>query len=86
MDISFKEGAGFFAAGTAVSVMTRGHIVVRVADSANPDNLVPAYIIMSGENAGKFTDTATGNYNCGCFFRSARLADNLALIEVNGLK
>jgi len=86
MDISFREGAGLFPSGHPVSVMTRGHITVRVADSANPDNLVPAYVIMSGDDVGKFTHVATGNYDCGCFFRSSRLESKLALIEVNGLK
>ena len=85
MDISFRDGAGF-PSGHPVSVMTHGHIVVPVADSANPDNLVPAYVIMSGDDAGKFTHVATDNYNCGCFFRSSQLESKLALIEVNGLK
>jgi hypothetical protein len=86
MDISYKEGAGFYPAGTSVNLMTRGQITVRVAEGANPDNLVPAYVIMSGDNAGKFTHEASGNYNCGCTFRSSRMEKDLALIEVNGLK
>ena len=87
MDISYKEGAGFYPAGTAVNLMTHGHITVRVADNANPDNLVPAYVIMSGKDAGKFTHVSTGgNYDCGCTFRSNRIEGNLVVVEVNGLK
>ena len=87
MDISYKEGAGFYPAGTAVNLLTHGQITVRVADNANPDNLVPAYVIMSGEDAGKFTHVSTGgNYDCGCTFRSNRIEGNLVVLEVNGLK
>jgi len=86
MDVSYREGAGFFPAGTAVSVMTHGQITVPVAKDARPDNLVPAYVITSGDEVGRFTHVAEGNYDCGCAFRSERLEGTLALIEVNGLK
>jgi len=87
MDISFKDGAGFYPAGIGVSVMTQGQITVPVADNAVPANLKPAYVIMSGADAGKFTDASGGgNYDCGCTFRSDRISGNLAVVEVNGLK
>jgi len=85
-ELSYKEGTGFYPAGTAVSLLTHGHITVRVAEGANPDNLVPAYVILSGADAGKFTHDSTNNYDCGCTFRSSRLEQSLALLEVNGLK
>ncbi|MDR2484257.1 MAG: hypothetical protein LBD55_02545 [Treponema sp.] len=86
MELSYREGTGFYPAGVAVNVLTQGQITVPVADAANPDNLKPAYVILTGANAGKFTDESSGNYDCGCYFRSARIEGNLALIEVRGLK
>jgi len=85
-ELAYKEGVGFYPKGVGVNVMTRGQISVVCASGANPDNLKPAYVIMSGADAGKFTDVAGSNYNCGCTFRSSRLEGDLALIEVNGLK
>lgn len=86
MELSYKEGTGFYPVGVAVNLMTKGHIFVPVAEGANPDNLKEAYVIMSGADAGKFTDEAAGNYDCGALFRSARMEGNLALIEVRGTK
>jgi hypothetical protein len=59
---------------------------VRVANSANPGDKKPAYVILTGGDAGKFTDAAGGNYDCGCFFRTGKAEDDLALIELRGLK
>ena len=85
-ELAYKEGTGFYPTGVGVNVMTRGQISVPCADSANPDNLKQAYVIMSGADAGKFTDVAAGNYDCGCYFRSSKIEDNLAFIEVRGIK
>jgi hypothetical protein len=84
--LSYREGAGFYPKGVAVSVQRLGKIHINVADSASPDDKKPAYVILSGANAGQFTNESTSNYDCGCFFRSDRIDGNLALIELRGLK
>jgi hypothetical protein len=84
-ELGFKEGAGFYPPEHAVNVMDFGEIYVPVADGASPLDKEPAYIILSGANAGKFTDAATGNYDCGAFFRSNE-EDGLARIELRGMK
>jgi len=84
--LGYAEKVGYYPQSVSVSVMARGKIFVPVADTANPDDKKPAYVIMAGDDAGKFTDVAAGNYDCGCFFRSDRVSGNLALIEVRGMK
>ena len=84
--LGYGKDTGFYPAGASVPVQTRGKIFVPVADSANPDDKKAAYIIRSGTDAGKFTDVSTGNYDCGCFFRSDRFDGSLALIEIRGMK
>jgi hypothetical protein len=65
--------------------MDFGEIYVPVAEGASPVDKEPAYIILSGENTGKFTDVADGNYDCGAFFRGSE-EDGLARIELRGMK
>jgi hypothetical protein len=84
-ELCYREGTGFYPEGQAVNVMSRGKIWVPVAETASPVDKEPAYVILSGDDAGKFTDTASGNYDCGCIFRS-RNEGGLALIEARGLK
>jgi hypothetical protein len=84
--LAYGKEVGCFPAGVSVPVQTEGKVFVPVADSANPDDKKQAYVILSGANAGKFTDESTGNYDCGCFFRSNRVSGNLALIELRGMK
>jgi hypothetical protein len=85
-ELSYVEGTGFYPEGQPVSVMSYGKIWVPVAEDASPVDKEPAYVILSGDNAGKFTDdSGSGNYNCGCIFRSKN-EGGLALIEVRGLK
>jgi len=86
-EMSFAEGSGFYPEGYAVSVMTRGKIWVPVADNATPVDKEQAYVILSGADAGKFTDVSgSGKYDCGCYFRSGRIKGGLALVEVRGMK
>lgn len=82
---AYREGTGYYAKNTAVNVMTHGKIYVEVADSADVADKKAAYVVLSGEDKGKFTDEASGNYDTGCVFRSDE-QNGLALIEVNGLK
>jgi hypothetical protein len=86
MELSYKEGTGFYPQGSAVNVMTRGKIVVPVAPGSAPDNFKPAYVILAGDDAGLFTDVAAGNYDTGCVFRTPRIEGDLALVEVRGSK
>jgi hypothetical protein len=75
-----------FKKRSAIPVQDWGKIHVRVAESSTPQDKKPAYVILSGADAGKFTDVSTNNYDCGCIFRSGRIESDLALIEVRGLK
>jgi hypothetical protein len=78
---------GKFTAASAIPVQTRGKIHVPVADDADPQDKKPAYVILTGDDAGKFTDLEEGNnYDCGCIFRGGRVSGDLALIELRGLK
>ena len=85
-ELAYGMETGCFPAGVSVPVQTHGKIFVPVADGAGPDDKKAAYVILSGDDAGKFTDEAAGNYDCGCFFRSGRVSTNLALIELRGMK
>jgi hypothetical protein len=86
-ELSFAEGTGFYPEGVAVSVMTRGRIWVPVADNATPVDKQEAYVVLSGAEAGKFTDASgTGNYDCGCIFRSGKINTGIAQVEVRGMK
>jgi hypothetical protein len=69
--LAYGSETGCFPAGASVPVQAGGKIFVPVADGAAPDDKKQAYVILSGPDAGKFTDSAAGNYDCGCFFRSA---------------
>ena len=84
-ELSFKDGSGFYPPAHAVNVMEFGDVYVPVAAGANPSDKEPAYIVLSGENAGKFTDVASGNYDSGAFFRSNE-EDGLARVELRGMK
>jgi hypothetical protein len=84
-ELGFKEGVGFYPPTHAVNVMDFGEIYVPVAEGVSPLDKEPAYIILSGDEAGKFTNEASGNYDSGAFFRSGE-EDGLARIELRGMK
>jgi hypothetical protein len=84
-ELGFKEGVGFYPSTHAVNVMDFGEIYVPVAEGASPLDKEPAYIILSGSEAGKFTNDDGGNYDSGAFFRSGE-EDGLARIELRGMK
>ena len=65
--------------------MTHGLVYAPVAEDAEAADKKPAYVVLSGDDKGKFTDEPSGNYDCGCVFRSDA-EDGLALVEVNGMK
>ena len=70
----------------AVSCLVKGGIYV-LTDGAIVGQ-TPAYIVLDPASAdqGKWTDTASGNYSTGCYFRENSSAAGLVLVEVNGLK
>jgi hypothetical protein len=68
-----------------VGVLKEGRIAIRLADAAVPGDKKPAYIILAGPDAGKFTDDSSGNYDSGCIFRSDRIDGDLAFVEVHGI-
>jgi hypothetical protein len=84
-ELGFKEGAGFYPQNHAVNVMDFGEIYVPVAEGVSPLDKEPAYIVLSGSEAGKFTNVAAENYDSGAFFRSGE-EDGLARIELRGMK
>lgn len=84
-ELAYREGTGFYPVNIPVNVMAHGKIYVPVATEATPADKKPAYVVLSGDDKGKFTDNSSGTYDCGCVFRSDE-KDGLALVEVNGLK
>jgi hypothetical protein len=84
-ELGFKDGAGYYPPSHAVNVMDFGEIYVPVAEDASPSDKEVAYIVLSGDTAGTFTDVASGNYDCGAFFRGG-VADGLARVELRGMK
>ena len=84
-ELGFREGTGFYPPNHAVNVMDFGEIYVPVAEGTSPLDKEPAYIVLSGSEAGKFTNDDDGNYYSGAFFRSSE-EDGLARIELRGMK
>jgi hypothetical protein len=84
-ELGFKEGVGFYPPTHAVNVMDFGEVYVPVADGVNSADKEPAYIILFGDDAGKFTNVADDNYDCGAFFRGHE-EDGLARLELRGMK
>lgn len=84
-ELAYREGTGFYPKNIPVNVMTHGKIYVPVAENASVADKKAAYVVLSGDDKGKFSDESTGNYDCGCVFRSDA-QDGLALVEVNGLR
>jgi hypothetical protein len=84
-ELGFREGVGFYPPKHAVNVADLGEYSVPVAEEVSPLDKEPAYIVLSGSEAGKFTNISDGNYDCGAFFRSTE-EDGLARIELRGMK
>lgn len=80
---SLNGSVGTYNTGDAVNVLQDGFIYVGV--SVAVEDKQPAYVIYAVTNRGKFTNSSSGTYDCGCYFRSNR-ANNMALLEVRGLK
>jgi hypothetical protein len=89
----FKQtGGADYGAGTsgfkqydAVDILAEGDVWVPVAAAVSAND--PAYIVIAaGADQGKFTDSASATYNMGGFFRTNRNSQNLAVLEVRGMK
>jgi hypothetical protein len=70
-----------------ISVLEEGRVWVPVASGISAIANKPAYIIdlTSDAQFKLFTDNSSGNYACGCYFRS-NVLNGLAVLEVRGLK
>jgi hypothetical protein len=84
--LSYREGAGFYPMGEEVNVIIHGIVAVNVAPGGDPAAYKPAYVIMTGDDIGKFTAEASGNYDTGAIFRSGEVEPGLAFLEVRGVK
>ena len=80
-ELASVNGTGFYDISDSVNVRDWGDIYAPVSDDAHPSDKEPAFIDLA---LGEFTDVS-GNYDCGCFFRSNK-QDGLARIEVRGMK
>lgn len=67
--------------GATVSVVKKGKIWARTATSANPVYGKPAYVVLTGEDAGKFTDTQGSNLDIGAVFGTEK-DTGIAIVEL----
>lgn len=86
-----NSSGGFFGSGTAkyylndpVSCVRRGRVWVPV--SVAVEDKQAAYAIFAASNNNKFTSSSSGTYDTGTYFRSNRNSQNLAVLEVRGMK
>ena len=70
--------------GATLGIITKGNVWARIAKTANPAYHKPAYIIISGEEAGCFTDTSGATtVDISAKFGSEADKDNgIAVIEL----
>jgi len=89
----FKQtGGADYGAGTsgfkqydAVDILAEGFVWVPAAAAVSAND--PAYIVIAaGADQGKFTDSSSGTYNMGGYFRTNRNSQLLAVLEVRGMK
>lgn len=85
---SFRETQGTYPQYDSLNVMERGKVWVATASGVSLCDNKAAYVIDDVADAeyGKFTATSGANtYDIGCYFRS-NPDNNLAVLEVRGLK
>ena len=70
--------------GATLGIITKGNVWARIAKTANPAYHKPAYVIISGEEAGCFTDTSGATtVDISAKFGSEADKDNgIAVIEL----
>jgi hypothetical protein len=84
--LSWKDAVGVYPKRMEVNVVTRGRIAVPLAEDADAADGKPAYVITEGDEAGKFTSVAEGNYDTGGIFRGDEIENGIAYVEVRGSK
>jgi hypothetical protein len=77
-------GNSGYVSGEAVNIMRRGTIWVPVSVSVLDKEA--AYVIFAATNQGKLTNSSSGTYDIGGYFRSNKITGDLAILEVRGLK
>jgi len=83
--LGYKDSTGSYPKTQPVPILTHGRILVPVSVAVQDKQ--PAYFITAvGATQGQFTNSNSGTYDIGGFFRSNRNAVNLAELEVRGLK
>ena len=65
----------------SVGILRRGHVWVRPASDAVPAYGAKAYVVVGGDDAGTFTNTADGNVDIGAIFGNAT-DDGIAVIQI----
>jgi len=86
------DSNGVYPLKDMVNVVYGGHIWVFVPDGTTNTANKKAYVITNSDNAdfGKFSTTATNNYDCGVYFKSNPIAigtgNTIVLVEVHGIK
>lgn len=68
--------------GASVGILRKGHVWARIASDAVPAYGAKAYVVVTGEDAGTFTHTDTGNVDIGAVF-GKETDDGIAVIEIN---
>ena len=66
----------------SVGVMSKGHIWARTATDVTPEYGETAYVVISGDDAGSFTNVADGALDIGAKF-GKYAEDGIAVIELN---
>ena len=61
--------------------MKKGKIWVRIATAANVTAGKSAYVVLNGEDAGKFTDDQSGNLDIGAVFGGEKDKE-IAVVEL----
>lgn len=77
-------GSSSYLAQESVNILERGALWVPAAAAVKDKEA--AYAIYAATNQGQFTNSSSGTYDTGCYFRSNRNSQNLAVLEVRGLK
>lgn len=77
------SGKAVVKKGATVSVLQKGRIWARLADSAAPTAGATAYVVVSGDNAGAFTATSTDAVDIGATFgENCDLTEGVAVISL----
>lgn len=77
-------GSSGYAVAELVNIIEFGNVWVHAAAAVNDKQ--PAYAIYAAASQGQFTNSSSGTYETGGYFRTARNSQNLAVLEVRGLK